>query len=488
MRNPTEQEESRTSQREAPEESLGRNADVIIVGGGLAGLTAAQQLLRSGKSVLLLEADETVGGKVKTDVVEGFLLDHGFQVYLTSYETASEVIPVENLQLRCFEPGARVRVGNAWYCVQDPLRLPPRKRIGAIWQTLTAPIATFEDLWVLWNYRQGILKRASKDVLHKSKGATLEHLRSLGFSERLIQRFFRPFLGGIFLGGVFAPEKSAEKSSEKSSGRNGEIDGLLTMDAGRMEFVFREMSRGFAALPAHGMGAIPQLIAKELPSNVLRCDTTVREIGPTEVVLSDGTKLSAKQVLLATEAGTAMRLLGERWSRWASTSCYCDQVPGKNLPHHSTYCLYFSLDLNHVPTRDPILFLDGNPATKAWHINHVAFPSIVQPSYAPVGKVLASVNVLGKPSSQGEAFTKEVQLELEAWFGWTVRTWKHLRTYSIPRAFVQPSYPVPSEESFGFGMTDDGVYFCGDYTATSSIEGAIQSGKVAALKILEKLA
>ena len=149
--------------------------------------------------------------------------------------------------------------------------------------------------------------------------------------------------------------------------------------------------------------------------------------------------------------------------------------------------MYFSLDAATAPTHTPILFLDGNPPSRDWFINHVAFPSLVQSTYAPKDKVLASVNILGKTDVQGQELVRIVQHELEAWFGWSVRHWKHLRTYSIPKAFLTPTLPIPIEESFGIQTTADGVILCGDYTGTSSIEGAIQSGRIAAKRIIDEI-
>lgn len=96
--------------------------DVIVVGAGLAGLTAARLLNHAETDVVVLEADNRPGGRLKTDRLDGFLLDHGFQVYLTSYQTACQFINLASLKLRSFEPGAMIRCGNSWHTFKDPFR------------------------------------------------------------------------------------------------------------------------------------------------------------------------------------------------------------------------------------------------------------------------------------------------------------------------------------------------------------------------------
>lgn len=432
--------------------------DVVIVGAGLAGLSAAKKLLAARRDVVVLEADARPGGRLKTDRIDGFLLDHGFQIYLTSYLQAGQMLNLESLKLRSFQPGAMVRFANRWHAVKDPLRAPFSRMIPDALKTLLSPIATWEDLWVLFNYRRRLMNTSPDVILSRPGVSTLERLKQLGFSNRIIDRFFRPFLGGIFL------------------------DASLSMDSARMEFVFREMGLGTAALPENGIQEIPESICRDWLPGVLRLNSTVADFFDGGVKLSDGRIVKGRKVLIATEASGAKRLLGARLP-------IADKVAW-----NGTTCIYFSLDRCASPTKDPILFLNGNLSSKVDEdavadpsevsINHVAFPSLVQPSYAPAGQVLASVNINGIAETQGADLIAPVLEELKRWFGWQVATWKHLRTYVVPCAFTSPVDPMPLVSNRGLLELGPDLYACGDYTTTSSIEGAIQSGMQAAAALL----
>lgn len=432
--------------------------DVVVVGAGLAGLTAARLLNHADLDVVVLEADNRPGGRLKTDRFDGFLLDHGFQVYLTSYQTACQFINLSSLKLRSFEPGAMIRCGNSWHTFKDPFRSSWRKMIPDAIKTILSPIATWEDFWILSRYRHSLLKLNSFEVLDRPSVPTLERLKELGFSKRIIERFFRPFLGGIFL------------------------DDRLDIDSSRMEFVFREMGLGTAALPENGIQAIPDSMCKSLGSSIVRFNSTVAKVFDGGVELSDGQKFFGRKVVVAVDPSGAKRLLGDR-------------LPiADKLPFRSTTCLYFSMETSAAPTREPILFLNGNLGAldvpmdqnrpDSVVINHVAFPSLVQPSYAPKGRVLASVNINAATEQRGAELVQQVQRELERWFGWTVSTWMHVRTYQVPCAFVSPSLPVFDTSNRGFFPLGQNLYACGDYTQSSSIEGAMHSGMLAATMIL----
>ena len=80
----------------------------MVVGAGIAGLTAAKILIENNKEVLLVEKSNSVGGRVKTYMYEGFLLDHGFQVLLTAYPEVHNQLDLSSLNLKSFEPGATI--------------------------------------------------------------------------------------------------------------------------------------------------------------------------------------------------------------------------------------------------------------------------------------------------------------------------------------------------------------------------------------------
>jgi phytoene dehydrogenase-like protein len=409
------------------------NADVIVVGAGLAGLTAARHLHQQGRKVLVLEASDRIGGRIKTDMVDGFLLDHGFQVYLTAYETAGRELDVPALRLGCFSAGSMVLIGNRWSTVIDPTRVRGWSQVAGAIKTAVSPVATLSDKIQLAIWKYTSVHRPVQDILSRPGTTARDYLKGRGFSTKIIERFFRPFFGGVFL------------------------DPELATDATRMEFVFRAFSLGYSALPEKGMQAIPRQIASCLPTDCLRLSTTVDRVENGTVILSDGTRLHASTIIVATEEPTARRLLA-------------GNVPQKDLPNRSTACLYFAV--RQPPTQFPILMLNGNGQGR---INHVAFPSLAQPSYAPRGWTLASVNLIGLPHDFGLDTIDSTLQELEHWFGWTVRTWRHLQTYRIPYALPNQSPAATTQPRLAMSL-GDGIYQCGDYCEVASIEGAIQSG------------
>jgi phytoene dehydrogenase-like protein len=184
------------------------SADVVIVGAGLAGLYCARRLLESHVSVLLVEASDEVGGRVRTDRVGGFLLDRGFQVLLTAYPEARRMLDYGALDLRAFEPGALVHLGKRFCRVSDPWRRPSR----AV-EALLSEIGTLPDkLRVAW-LRSGVCRGSVDDAFVGPEGSTLDFLRARGFSPNIIERFFRPFLGAFSWNGNFEPRAACSVSS-----------------------------------------------------------------------------------------------------------------------------------------------------------------------------------------------------------------------------------------------------------------------------------
>lgn len=258
------------------------SADVVIIGAGLAGLCCARRLLEARVSFLLVEASDEVGGRVRTDRVEGFLLDRGFQVLLTAYPEAQKMLDYRALDLRAFEPGALVHLENRFSRVADPWRRP-----GRALEALVSEIGTLSDkLRVGW-LRHRVCRGSSEDAFGGPEMRTIDLLQRTGFSPNIIERFFRPFLGGIFL------------------------ERELRTPASMLRFVFRMLARGDVSIPAGGMGQIPNQLASSLPSRSIRKGAKVASIGKDRVILCGGEEIAARSTVVATEGPEAGRLLGE---------------------------------------------------------------------------------------------------------------------------------------------------------------------------------
>ncbi|MFT5375826.1 MAG: phytoene dehydrogenase-like protein [Candidatus Latescibacterota bacterium] len=397
-----------------------KSPDVIIIGAGVAGLCCARHLHECGIECLLLESSDAVGGRVRTDLVDGFLLDRGFQVLLTAYPEARRVLDYEALDLKPFYPGALVRCASQFARMADPFRQPLAGILG-----LFNPVGTLADKLRMAGLRQRVRRGSHEDLLRQPEQTTLAALQAEGFSPQIIERFFRPFLGGIFL-------------------ENG-----LETASGLFDFVFRMFSTGHAALPACGMGAISAQLAAGLPNDWVRTNSRVEAVVGHRLHLADGETLEAKAVVIAAEEPAAARLLG------------LDSSGSREVT-----CLYFAAEV--PPVIDPILVLNG---TGAGPINNLCVPSQVAPDYAPANEALVSVTVLGAASADTE---RAVRRQLVDWYGNQVEMWRLLQTYYIPHALPKQRPFLPLDQS---ARTGEQLYICGDHRASASLQGAMYSGR-----------
>jgi phytoene dehydrogenase-like protein len=413
--------------------------DVLIVGAGLAGLGCALRLREIGIPFRIVEAADAVGGRVRTDLLDGFRLDRGFQVLLTAYPEAERVLDFGPLDLKSFKHADLVRFGGRFHRIADP-RLEPWTALKSIF----GPLWTVPDIFGVFSLISKVKAGKIEDQLHRPEGLTLDFLRWGGrFSERMIDRYFRPYFGAIFL------ERELVTSSRL------------------FRFVLRALVEGEAAVPAAGMGAIPAQLAGRLPAETIRLNAAVERLEPGTVVLRGGEELPARAIVIATEGPEAARLLPEQV-----------RDPGSR----AVTCVYFTAD--ESPVKEPILVLN---ADEPGPVNHLAVMSDVAPSYAPAGAALVSVSILGDPSADDAALVTSVREQLSGWFGSQVGGWRHLRTYRIRHAVPDQTAPAldDPERSVRLG---DGLYICGDHREHATIHGALASGWRAAQAVAEDLA
>ena len=259
--------------------------DVIVVGAGVAGLACARALIAAGREPVVLERSHAIGGRVRTDDVDGFLLDHGFQVLPTAYPEAQAALDYGRLDLGEFERGAIIRSEGRFRRLADPRHAPLR------------------SLRALADGLVGVRDGAAVLKLLRGSGTestTAEALRRAGVSRATVETFFAPFLRGIFL------------------------DDRLTTSSRFLEFVLRTFSDGPAALPAAGMGAIATQLAEGV--NV-RKGTGVASVGPHAVSLETGDPLRANAVVVATSG-----IVDEPLHGWNGVTCLYYDAPSSPIP------------------------------------------------------------------------------------------------------------------------------------------------------------
>jgi phytoene dehydrogenase-like protein len=409
----------------------------IVVGAGLAGLTCAKVLAERGVEVVVFEASDGVGGRVRTDERDGFLLDRGFQVYFTAYPVSRRHLDHEALNLRAFDPGAIVCRGRKKDVLSDPLRDPK-----ALVPSLLSNAATFSD-------KLETLKLAAKSVVEGAEAAgkldgadvsSLEHLRSEGFSERIVDDFYRPFYGGIFL------------------------DRSLSTSSRVLRFTFKMLATGKTAVPARGIGEIPKQLAAWLPVGAVRTNSPVHSLlweGDRIVgIEAAGEEHEADAVVVATDAPVAERLAGAA-------------APEGSL---GQLCVYYDADSGLGSGKKIVL-----SAEHGGFVNNAVEISVVAPSYAPRGQHLLSVVALGGfELPDAEIYRRGVE-EVTRWY--PEADLAPLAVYRVP--YAQFCQPPGIHERLPENRTElPGLVLAGEYTEDSSINGSMLSGEKAAEEVM----
>ncbi len=411
-----------------------RATHVVIIGAGLSGLACAYHLKKAGVDFTILEASSSVGGRVRSDIVDGFVLDRGFQVLLTAYPDARALLDFDKLGLKAFIPGAMVRFNGEFHTVADPWRRP-----SDCLKSLFSPIGTLNDKLLIAKLRRDVTSGSLNSLFERKEQSTIEKLRNFGFSDKIIDRFFRPFYGGVFF------DKSLSTSSKM------------------MDFTFRMFATGDTVLPTGGMGAISRQLADKVGSSKVQFNTKVSEIKGNSVVLEGGATIQTDAVVVATEGPESARLLNK----------------AMRSDMRSVRCIYFAAE--KAPTAAPILVLNGDTSEL---INNLCVPSNVNKSYAPAGKHLVSVSVVRRDDMADDEMLKAVLTQLESWYGKEVRQWKHLHTYNIKFGLPDYSHPALADVERPVRI-EKGTYVCGDHRDTASIQGALSSGRRAAQALIE---
>lgn len=409
---------------------LPRRADVVVVGAGLAGLAAAVRLQAAGVDAVLVEAAEAVGGRVRTDVVEGFRLDRGFQLLNPAYPEAARVLDLEALDLQAFGAGVVLSREADRHVLGDPLRLP-----STLPADLTAPIGSVRTRLAFARWAAGLKLGPAGAIRARPDRSLIEELRARGLDGPLTDRVLRPFLSGVLA------ETGLESSQRMAS------------------MLLRSFARGNPSVPAAGMQAMPQQLAARLAADSVHLGVRVGVVAGGHVDTDEG-QVAADAVVVATDPVSAGEL-----------------GASAGAPMRSLTTWWFAADV--APTTRPLLHVDGD--ARGPLANTVVMTSAA-PSYGPGdGRALVAATAVG---SRAALAVDDVRRHAGLLYGVDASGWALLRTDVVDRALPvhPPGQPLARRVDLG-----DGLFVTGDHRDTPSIQGALVSGRRAADAVLARL-
>ncbi|MGJ8685515.1 MAG: NAD(P)/FAD-dependent oxidoreductase [Nonlabens sp.] len=403
-------------------------SQITIIGAGVSGLAAAITLKNAGYKTQLLEQSSSVGGRVKTTLQDGLKLDHGFQVLLDAYPAAQEFLNLEALNLTTFSPASVVFIDGKKHEIGDAQR-----DFKFAWKTLIAGIGSLGDKWKVFTLSRKLKEKSLTDIFNTPEITTLQYLQDYGFSEKMIQRFFKPFYTGIFL------ETELQTSSRM------------------FEFVFKMFSIGNATIPAAGIQAIPQQMAAQLHGQI-KLNTSVQEVVGDTIHLSNGETIQSDYTIIATPAEGLIPNLPQIEKQW-----------------HSVQILYFDTDEHGFD--QPII---GLIAGENCLSNNFHFLNDVFENHAKV----ISVSVVAKHQLTDKKLEERVRQELEEQ--------AHIKAGDLIKS-MEIKKALPTFESVQYAMTPtetqltQNIFLAGDQLSNGSLNAAMLNGKAAAQAVISNI-
>jgi protoporphyrinogen oxidase len=405
---------------------------IHIIGAGISGLIAATVLEQNGFQPVVIEATDRVGGRVKTDIIDGYQLDHGFQVLLTAYPAAKKYLDLESLELQRFLPGASIFKNGKQMILGDPLR-----DLSLLFSTLFSGIGNFSDKIKVLKLNTRLKKKTLSNIFSDKEQSTLSYLIDFGFSDQMIDQFFKPFFSGIFL------ESRLETSSRM------------------FEFVYKMFGEGYATLPKAGIEAIPKQLVQKLNNTSFIFNTKVTSIKDGEIVLSDNKKLESHFTIIATDASSLISNLKNQSVAWKS----CDTF-------------YFETE-RRVINKPLIGLIPKDDAL----INNIFYHSSIETN-VKAKKELLSVTVVDNQNLSNEILLEGVKRELKEYCG--IDSCKLIKQFSI-----QTALPILNNLQYEMLPSETrlttNIFLAGDTLLNGSLNAAMISGERAAVGILETL-